>query len=153
LEFSYKHIGIVFYNNGLSINFIFLLVTSPLILYIYIKQMKALKYNYSNYYKVRLYVKNKSYDYTAYMDTGNILVDSLTKKPVILMDKRKLLFNIKEFRLIPYNTVNGASMIKAIKIDKIVIESREYKNILLGIIDNICIDGIDIILNRKLLEE
>ncbi|MDD6756542.1 MAG: sigma-E processing peptidase SpoIIGA, partial [bacterium] len=50
LEFSYKNIGIIFFNNGLSINFIFLLIVSPIILYIYIKQTKSLKYNYSNYY-------------------------------------------------------------------------------------------------------
>ena len=30
---------------------------------------------------------------------------------------------------------------------------KEYKNVLLGIIDNISLDGVDVILNRKLLEE
>lgn len=153
IEFSYKHIGIIFYNNGLSINFIFLLIFSPLILYIYIKQSKRLKYNYSNYYNVELYYNNKRYKYTAYMDTGNVLIDNITKKSVILIDKRKLLFNIKEFRLIPYTSVNGNNLIKVIKLDKLIFNSKEYKNILLGIVDNINLDGVDIILNRKLLEE
>ena len=152
LEFSYKHIGIIFYNNGLSINFIVLLIISPIILYIYIKETKVLRYNYSNYYNIEIYLNNKKYKYTGYMDTGNILIDSLTKKSVILIDKRKLLFNIKEFRLIPYNSVSGYNMIKVIKIDKLIFNKKEYNNILLGIMDKISIDGVDVILNRKLLE-
>ena len=152
LEFSYKHIGIIFFNNGLSINFIFLILFSPLILYIYIKQTKNLRYNYSNYYNIEIINNNKKYKYTAYMDSGNVLVDTLTNKPVILIDKRKLLFNIKEFRLIPYMGVNGSNIIKVIKIDKLIFNNKEYSNILLGIMDKISLDGIDVILNRKLLE-
>lgn len=153
IEFSYKQIGIIFINNGLSINFIFLIIFSPIILYIYIKQTKNLRYSYSNYYNIEIINKNKKYKYTAYMDSGNVLVDSLTKKSVILIDKRKILFNIKEFRLIPYMGVNGANMIKVIKIDKLLFNNKEYNNVLLGIMDNISLDGVDVILNRKLLEE
>ena len=152
LEFSYKHIGIIFFNNGLSINFIFLIIFSPIILYIYIKQTKNLKYNYSNYYNIEIINKNKKYKYIGYMDSGNILVDNLTKKIVILIDKRKLLFNIKEFRLIPYMGVSGSNMIKVVKIDKLIFNNKEYSNILLGIMDKINLDGVDVILNRKLLE-
>ena len=152
LEFSYKHIGIIFYNNGLSINFIVLLVISPIILFIYIKETKILRYNYSNYYNIEIYLNKKKYKYVGYMDTGNVLVDSLTKKSVILIDKRKILFNIKEFRIIPYLGVNGSNMIKVIKVDKIIFNNKEYENVLLGIMDKISIDGVDVILNRKLLE-
>lgn len=153
IEFSYKKVGIIFINNGLSINFIFLILFSPIILYIYIKQTKNLRYNYSNYYNIEIIKNGKKYKYTAYMDSGNVLVDSLTKKSVILIDKRKLLFNIKEFRLIPYMGVNGNNMIKVIKIDKLLFNNKEYSNVLLGIMDNISLDGVDVILNRKLLEE
>ena len=153
IQFSYKHIGIIFINNGLSINFIFLLISSPIIIYIYIKQTKSLRYNYSNYYTIEIYLNRKKYKYTGYMDSGNTLTDTLTKKSVILIDKRKLLFNIKEFRLIPYMTISGSSMIKVIKITKLVFNNKEYKNVLLGIIDKIELDGVDVILNRKLLEE
>ena len=152
LEFSYKHIGIIFYNNGLSINFIFLIIFSPIILYIYIKQTKSLRYNYSNYYNVEIYLNNKKYKYIGYLDTGNILKDSLTGKNVILIDKRKLLFDIKQFRLIPYIGVNGSNVIKVVKIDKLIFNNKKY-DVLLGIVDNINIDGVDVILNRNLLEE
>lgn len=153
IEFSYKHVGIIFINNGLSINFIILIIISPVILYIYIRQNKLLKYTYSNYYDVELIKNNKSYKYIGYMDSGNVLVDSLTNKKVILIDKRKILFNIKEFRLIPYMGVNGMNMIKVVKIDKLIFNNKEYDNVLLGIMDNINLDGVDIILNRKLMEE
>ena len=153
IEFSYKKIGIIFINNGLSVNFIFLIIFSPIILYIYIKQTKNLRYNYSNYYNIEIINKDKKYKYTAYMDSGNVLVDNLTKKSVILIDKRKLLFNIKEFRLIPYMGVEGNGMIKVVKIDKLLFNNKEYNNVLLGIMDSISLDGVDVILNRKLLEE
>ena len=152
LEFSYKHIGMIFFNNGLSINFIFLIIFSPVILYIYIKQTKNLRYNYSNYYNIEIINKNKRYKYIGYMDCGNVLVATLTKKIVILIDKRKLLFNIKEFRLIPYIGVNGSNLIKVVKIDKLIFNDKEYSNILLGIMDKISLEGVDVILNRKLLE-
>lgn len=152
LEFSLKHIGIVFIKKDLSINFIFLLITSPIILYIYIKQTKKLKYKYSNYYNIKIIINKKEYNYIGYMDTGNILKDSLTSKPVILIDKRKVLFDIVNFRLIPYTSINNNGLLKIIKIDKIIFENKIYKNILLGIIDNISIDGVDVILNKYLME-
>lgn len=153
IEFSYKHVGIIFINNGLSINFIFLLITSPIILYIYIKQTKNFRSTYSNYYNIKIFKNNKAYDYIGFIDTGNTLTDPLTKKAVILIDKRKILFNIKEFRMIPYMGVNGLNLIKVIKIDKLVFNNKSYKNILLGLMDNISLDGVDVILNKKLLEE
>lgn len=151
-QFAYKKIGIVFVNNGFSINLLFILILTPIILYFHIKQMKTFKYNYANYYTVEIISNNIKYPYVAYMDTGNNLIDNLTKKIVILIDKRKLLFDIKEFRLIPYMGINGSNMIKVIKIDKLIFNNKEYKNILLGIMENINLDGVDVILNNKLLE-
>ena len=151
LEFSLKHTGLIFINNGLSINFIFLIITSPIILYLYIKQIKKLKYKYSNYYNISIFINNIEYKYIGYMDTGNMLKDYLTGKPVILIDKRKVLFNIAHFRLIPYNSVE-TGLLKIVKVDKIMFENKTYKNILLGIVENINIDGVDVILNRYLLE-
>ena len=49
--------------------------------------------------------------------------------------------------------VNGLNMIKVIKVDKVLFNNKEYKNILLGIMDKISLDGVDVILNKRLLEE
>ena len=83
------------------------------------------------------------------MDTGNVLKDNISNKYVILIDKRKILFNIKEFRLIPYTNASGNDILKVVKIDSITFNNKEYKNVLLGIIDKI---SLDVILNRSLLE-
>lgn len=148
--FSYKHDGIIFYRNGFSINIILIIILFPLILYIYIKQLKNLKNNYSNYYNVRIYLNDKYLDLIGYMDSGNSLIDPVTLKKVILIDKRKLIFNIDKYRYIPLNTVSGSSLIRCIKIDKVVINDNTFLDVLLGIIDNINLDGVDILLNNKM---
>lgn len=150
IEFSYKHEGIIFYNNGFSINIIFIIVLTPIIISLYIYQNKKIKNNYNNYYNVTIYINSSHIDCIGYMDTGNNLIDPITHKKVILIDKRKIIFDINEFRFIPLKTVSGNDMIKCIKIDKVVINNKEYKNILLGIIDSINLDGIDVILNNKM---
>ena len=57
IQFSYKNNGLVFYHDKLSINFIVLILLSPLITYTYIKQCKSLKNNYNYYYKIEIYYK------------------------------------------------------------------------------------------------
>jgi hypothetical protein len=84
------------------------------------------------------------------------LVDPYLKRPVILINKSKLSFNINddEILLVPYNTVNDTGILKCLKVDKIHIKGIGIKNnVLLGIMNNkIKIDGIDVILHYKLLE-
>jgi len=151
VEFSYKQIGLVFIHEGLSVNFIFLVIFSPIILYIYIKQGLWLKQNYSNYYKLTIIYNNKTYNMTGFLDTGNNLVDPITRKPVILID-----INIEcdKFYYIPYKVVNNEGMIKCFKVDKIIINNKVIDKVLIGIMnDKIKIDGIDCLLNKKILEE
>ncbi len=38
VEFSYKQEGLIFYHSGLSINYIFLVILSPIIIYTYVRQ-------------------------------------------------------------------------------------------------------------------
>ena len=149
IQISYKHVGIIFYHNGLSINLILIILLTPIILYLYIKQNRKLKNHYSNYYSVVIYYKDHIIECIGYIDTGNNLVDKITNKPVILLDKRKMVFDINEFMLVPLITVSGSDLIKCIKVDKVIINNREYK-VLVGLIDNISLDGIDVILNNKM---
>ena len=46
LQFAYKNTGLVFFYNGLSVNFIVLIITSPIIIFAYIRQALELKNNY-----------------------------------------------------------------------------------------------------------
>lgn len=43
ISMSYKNNGLIFFHNGLSINWILLLILSPVILFFYIKEQKMIK--------------------------------------------------------------------------------------------------------------
>lgn len=157
IEFSYKQVGLVFYHNGLSINVIVLIILSPIILYFYSRQIKELKNNYSNYYKVKIKMNNHIIKCNGFLDTGNKLQDPYLHKPVIILDKRKIVFDINEFEmiLVPIVTASGTSVMKCLKAEYIDIDGIGIKNnFLVGIMEEkIKIDGVDLILNTKLLEE
>ena len=106
IEFSYKNKGLIFYHNGLSINIIILLIVTPILLYLYIKEMKDYKQNYSKYYKIEIIFKNnKNIILNAFLDTGNNLIDPYKKRPVILVNYnviKEYITNEKEL-LVPYN--------------------------------------------------
>ncbi len=150
-EFSYKHEGLVFYYDGLSINFIFLIIFSPIIIYIYVRQVKQLKENYELYHKVNIYYKDKIYKVNGYLDTGNKLIDPLTKKPVIVL-RENIIKDISKYRFIPYKTIDGEGLIKCIKTN-IEIDKHYKKNILVGLVKNIKMEGIDCILNQSVVNE
>ena len=143
IQFSYKNNGIIFYHNGFSINFIILLIITPILTYIYVKELKSIK-------------TNTCITLNGYMDTGNNLVDPYKKRPIILVNYEKIkkyITNKKEL-LVPYNSINNNGLLRCIKVLKIEIDNKEYKNVLVGLsMNNISIDGIDCILNNKLLED
>lgn len=150
IEFSYKQNGLIFINNGLSINVIFLIIFCPIIIYIYVKQGLWLKNNYSNYYKINIYINNNKYSFNAFLDTGNTLTEPITNKPVILIDKK---VKYEKFFFIPYKSVNNNGLIKCVKADKIEINGKFKYKVIVGLLDEkIKIDGIDCLLNKKLLE-
>lgn len=157
LQFSYKNKGLVFYFNGLSINVIVLIILSPIIIYAYIKQALELKNNYSKYYNIDIYLKDgKIIPTTAFLDTGNILEDPYKKRPIILLNKELITLDYKKDKilLVPYDTLNNHGLLKCIIPDKIFIQGIGFrKEFLVGISnEKIKIDGIDCILNSKLLE-
>lgn len=157
IEFSYKQVGLVFYHSGLSINFIVLIIFSPIILIAYVKQAINLKNNYFNYYKVDIYLKDGTVKkVNAFLDTGNKLKDPYKKRPIILVNKKTLNFNfeINNTILVPYDGINSHGLLKCIIPDQIYIYGVGVKtNLLIGISnEDIDIDGVDCILHTKLLE-
>ena len=153
-QFSYKNVGLIFINKGISINIIFILIISPIIIYFYTKEMKNLKNNYNNYYKIIINLENKEYKFIGFLDTGNKLKDPYFNRPIILLKKDKIDIKNSKKILIPYQTITENGLLECAKIDKIYIENVGIrKNILLGFIkDNITIDGVDCIIQEKLLE-
>lgn len=144
----------LFHLKGEYINLVTLIIISPVIIFIYIKEMKKLKNVYSNYYSISIYFNdNKCINLTGYLDTGNQLIDPYKNRPIILVSKDKISFNYENILLVPYDTIDNHSLLKCIIPDKIVIDKVGVKtNFLVGILDDIKIDGVDCILNPLIME-
>lgn len=154
-EFAYKREGLIFYHNGLSINFIVLIIMSPIILYMYIKQGKELKNNYSYYYKISIYLKGKIIKANAFLDTGNKLKDPYLNRPIIVINNNMIKESeIDNYILVPIDTINSHNLLKCITVDKIDIEGiGEKNNILIGISNHkIKMEGIDCLFGQSILE-
>ncbi len=149
IQFSYKQQGLVFFYKGLSINVIFLIITSPIILYMYVKQMKSLKEKYQYYYHVIISYQNKKYNVVGFLDTGNLLVDPYFKKPIILLNEN--IIEGKKYILVPIHTANGDSLLKCLKIDWVEVEGETRKKDVLVGISKINLDGVDCLLNTKIM--
>lgn len=157
LQFSYKNEGLIFYFNGLSVNVIVLIILSPIIIYVYVKEGLLLKNHYSNYYNVDIYLKGgKVIPVTAFMDTGNKLEDPYKRRPIILLNKELISLDYDKDRivLVPYEAINHHGLLKCIIPDKIFIQGVGFKdNFLVGLSnEKILIDGVDCILHSKMLE-
>ena len=61
ISFSYENKGLMFYKSGVTINFILILIVSPIIIYLYVKENKNYKNTYSNNYEVKIYINSKLY--------------------------------------------------------------------------------------------
>lgn len=149
-QFCIKRKGFIFINNGFSITLIFIIIISPIVIYLYTRQLKSFKSTYNNYFSVKISYNNNNLDLIGYKDSGNNL--SYLGNKVIFIDKRKIIFNIEKYMLVPLSTVSGDSIVKCFKPDKVVVEGSLVKKVLVGIIDNTCIDGVDVILNNKIGE-
>ena len=140
-------------NNHL-LNVIILIIIAPIITHIYIKSINKFKNNYSNCYKVDIYLKdNQKLTLTAFLDTGNKLIDPYKHRPIILVNKSLIDATKEKILLVPYNTLNSNEILKCIVPKKIFIKEIGYKNnFLIGLMDEVNIEGVDCILNSKLLE-
>ena len=156
IQFSYKHNGLIFFNKGISINFIFLVLISPLIIYIYIKENKILKQEYSNYYLVKIvFNNNKVININGYLDTGNNLVDPISKRNVILVNRSLIEDNIKIRSpiYVAYQSLNNNGLVECIKVKEVYVNNILINNILIGLSTNkFSMDNIDCLLNNRIGE-
>lgn len=140
--------------NNYLLKIIILLLLSPIITYIYINSLNKIKIINSNYYLVDIYLKDKpKITLNAYLDTGNKLIDPYTFKPIILVNKNIISYRPDKYLIVPYNTIDNEGIIKCFKPEKIYINKVGYrKNVLIGLVDNLNIEGTDCLLNQKLIE-
>ena len=120
-----------------------------------IKEQKEYKKNYTLIHTVEVKIKNKTYTYRAYLDTGNKLEDPYKKRAILLVYDKKLGFNYNDSILVPYQTIDGTGVLKCHKVDSIKIDNIEIKNnVLIGESkQKFNIEGVDCILPNKIKEE
>ena len=155
IEFSYKQEGLIFYHHGLSINFLFLVIFSPIILYNYVKQERDIKKIRTYHHTVKIYINNSIYNCNGYLDTGNNLEDPYFHKPIIIINPKIINEDdIKKIIYVPITTVTSKQNMKCFFPDKIEIDGVEIKKkILLGISGKkIQLDGVDILLQSEIME-
>lgn len=141
--------------NNYLLNVIILIIISPIITIIHIKSIKKIKINYSNYYQIDIYLKDKSkITVNSFLDTGNKLKDPYLNKPIILVEKKLINPIEQKIILVPYNTIDNEGLLECFSPEKIYIDKVGWrKRLLIGLIDEVGIEGANCILNQKLLEK
>ena len=153
LTFSESHYGLIFTYDTISVNYLFLVIFSPIMLYIYIKQRREVN-QYAKYYPVTIYFLNgKKITLNSFLDTGNTLTDPITKKKIIVVNKSKIP-DPKTYYYVPFQTVKSHGLMKCMKIKAVEIKGMTSTNYLVGIGEKDFLeDGIDCLLNSYCLED
>ena len=141
----------LFGGDSYIINILMLMAISPIIITLYIKSIREFKEHINTLHDVIIIDGENTYKFNGYLDTGNKLIDPITKLPVIMVKKDLPLISKKCF-YVPYNVINSSSVLKCIKVDKVLIDNR-LVSVLLGLCDkDIFSDNVDVILNDSLRE-
>lgn len=144
ITFSYKQKGLVFFNDGISVNALFLIIVSPVILYFYIKQVKVFKQKIAYSFKTNIYIGRKVLNLNGYLDSGNTLC--YKNRPVILTNIDNNFRNKKIY--IPYIVIGGSGLLECIKVRKVeVIGLGVFENVYLGFNKDFNLAGADVLLN------
>ena len=153
LTFSESHYGLIFAYDTISVNYLFLVIFSPIMLYIYVKQRREAN-QYAKYYPVTIYFLNgQKITLNSFLDTGNTLTDPITKKKIVVVNKSKIPAP-KAYYYVPFQTVKSHGLMKCIKIKAIEIKGMKSSNYLVGIgEEDFLEDGIDCLLNSYCLED
>lgn len=132
--------------------FLLLLIATPIVLLLSKKEINKLNNYYKEVYNVLVIINNKKYSFNAYLDTGNNLYDQYKKRPISLIYNKKIKFDYNNGILVPIETANNKSLIKCIKVDKLIIEGKEIKGALVGLSDNkFKIQDINMILHKDII--
>ena len=137
--------------NNISNNIIFYILLGILFIVIFIKNIRNIKTNYNKYLNIKFNLNDKTYSLNAFLDTGNKIIDPILKLPVIIVNKD--LININGNYLVPYKTIDKESVLECMLCNNLYINNKFVnKKFLIGLSNNITIDGVDCIFNERLME-
>lgn len=148
-------LGGTFYLFGVedySYNYFILMIGSPFILFVFIRNnIQNKQFNYHKY-SVEIYYEKEVFRTYGMIDTGNCLVDPYKKRGVILVNY-PFKINKNKRILVPYCVLKGKGLLDCFVPDKVVINEKEYSNYLVGVSKDISLGGSDCILPNSVLEE
>lgn len=137
-------------NRAYYLNYLVLIILSPIIIYVFIKDSLENKRCNTNKYLVEIMYHDKIIKTYGLIDTGNCLKDPYKKRGVILIDYK---IAIERPILVPFNALNSTGIIRCFIPDKLIINNREYNNYLIGISNNkLNLCGCRCILPNNLVE-
>ena len=149
LSFSVGGVLYLLMDKGIY-NYLIIIIGFIVTCFLYIKQIKKFKTNYSNYCNVEIVFHNKKYQFVGYLDTGNKLYDNYKHRPIILVDK-KLPYDLMDIIYVPYVSLNNEQVLKCLKVEKLIVNNIEFNNYLVGLSNKkFMIDGINCILHSKM---
>ena len=146
---GYEVSGLLFINNGYSINLLILLIISPIIIYLYVKEFLKLKHKLNTTYNVTIKIKKKEINVEGFLDTGNKLIDPYFRRPIVLLSKKYIDLRGKKILYVPFSSLNNNGLIKCIIPEYILIDNKKYDSVLIGISENL---SFDCILNERLFD-
>lgn len=141
-------------DNNLSLKdrYLLLVILTPIILFINKRKIKKLDTYYKDIYKVVVIINNKRYVFNALLDTGNKLYDQYKKRPISLVYTNKIKFDYSNCLLVPIETANKKSILKCIKVDKLIVEEKTINGALIGLLDSkFKIQDINMILHKDII--
>ena len=154
-QFSYKQKGFIYIHDGTSLNLIIILISSPVIFYLYHKMVVNEKKKRELLHSVSIKCKKGSINTLGFLDTGNNIKDPYKKRGVILVNSSEINLNIEESILVPFKTVDSNNLLKCIEIEELRIDDNLItKKYLLGVSPKkIEIKGASCILPNMIEEE
>ena len=138
-------------NESFYLNYLLLIILTPIIIYITTKELNNYKLNIKDKYLVAITYNKKTYNLEGFIDTGNKLKSPISKKSIIIVN---LKINPINIIYVPYKALNTIGIIPCIKPDKILINNKEIKNYLVGLAkDKLELNNYNCILPNKLKED
>lgn len=150
---SYENNGVLFFQNGLGINLVAILILSPVFLWFYVNENKKNKVKLSSIHSVEIYCNQKVYHLKGLLDTGNQLKDPCTGKDVILVNSN-ISIPKDEYFYVPYKALNVEGIISCCKVDRVIVDDVLFSKCLIGFSKQpFSLGGVDCILPNCFKEE
>lgn len=134
-----------------SIKYLFILILSPLVLFIYYKLSTRFKSDYNNRHLLKVIYEDGTYEGIGYLDSGNKLTCPINGKIIVLVEKEYIHYHKLKLIPVPYNALNHHGLLYCFNPVSVFVDGIEYKDILIGLSEvKFNMDGVSALLNARM---